>query len=215
MDPFRFGTEFVYTLLVVILCLLIYFQTKEIYSLSKYKGIKFFRSTFLFFALAYIFRFLILLFQLVVVNVNLHIPGRVLMPYSLLFTSYLSTMAIIFLIYSVIWKRLKIKNFVAWSNLVALGISIYSFLTHSHTALIIAQSVLLLGGLVITFFAYRKAKKLPKMFTVYLLIFFFWVLNLFSLGPKRFLSIEIIITSNVLSLVLFIIIYFKVRKWAC
>ncbi len=58
IDPTMLAVELGYTLIVVFICFIIYFKTREIYDLTKYEGIEYFRNTFLFFGLAYIFRFL-------------------------------------------------------------------------------------------------------------------------------------------------------------
>ncbi|MCK5698593.1 MAG: hypothetical protein KAH93_02010, partial [Candidatus Aenigmarchaeota archaeon] len=53
IDPIGFGIELAYTFIVVVLCFLVYYKTREIYDLTGYKGIKYFRRAFLFFGLAY------------------------------------------------------------------------------------------------------------------------------------------------------------------
>ena len=58
-NPIRLIPELIYTTIIVIFCYLIYHKTKEIYNLTKYKGIHYFRNTFLFFALAYASRFIL------------------------------------------------------------------------------------------------------------------------------------------------------------
>ena len=51
-----FGTEIIYSFIIISCSLMIYFGTKELYKLSSHEGIKYFRQSFLFFALAYFFR---------------------------------------------------------------------------------------------------------------------------------------------------------------
>ena len=58
-DPTRFAVEIIYTLLIVVLCFLVYFRTKNIFDLTKHRGIQYFRNAFLFFGLAYSARLLI------------------------------------------------------------------------------------------------------------------------------------------------------------
>ena len=50
------GSEIIYSFVIIVCSLMIYFATKELYELSKHKGIKYFRLSFLFFAIAYFFR---------------------------------------------------------------------------------------------------------------------------------------------------------------
>ena len=61
------SSEIIYSFVIIFCSLLVYFGTKEIYELSSHKGIKYFREAFLFFAIAYFFRFLIkvILFHLI------------------------------------------------------------------------------------------------------------------------------------------------------
>ena len=51
-----FGSELIYSFVIILCSLMVYFGTKELYELSSYKGIKYFREAFLFFAIAYAFR---------------------------------------------------------------------------------------------------------------------------------------------------------------
>lgn len=44
----RLGTEVIYSFVIIVCSLMIYFGTKELYELSSYKGIKYFRQAFLF-----------------------------------------------------------------------------------------------------------------------------------------------------------------------
>ena len=44
--------ELTFATIIVVASLIIYLRTKELYELSEHKGIKYFRNTFLFFALA-------------------------------------------------------------------------------------------------------------------------------------------------------------------
>ncbi len=213
MNPLRFQTELIYTLIVLILCLLIYLSTRELYNLAKHKGIGFFRNTFLFFMLAYIFRFIFSLFQLILISSEEFIHPRTFMPIALLFTSYLSTMAILFLTYSVVWKKLNIKNFTAIANIIAIAFAISVFFTQAHIMLIVLQAILLIMGLIVGFVTKKKSKKHPRMFVVYLLLMFFWILNFVSIRPNRFFHIGWAITTNLISIILFTIIYLKVRKW--
>src|SRR3989339_145081 len=51
-----FMLEILYSFVIIVCSLMIYFGTKELYELSSHKGIKYFRLSFLFFAIAYFFR---------------------------------------------------------------------------------------------------------------------------------------------------------------
>ena len=105
-----FGTEIIYSFIIIICSLMIYFGTRELYELTSHKGIKYFRQAFLFFALAYFFRSFIK-FTLTYFNVGqiFNIYPRTfyfgLGQITLFIFMYFSAMAIFYLLYSVMWKK--------------------------------------------------------------------------------------------------------------
>ena len=60
---------------------------------------------------------------------------------------------------------------------------------------------------------HKKGKKILPMRAVYLLISIFWLINLFVLGPRRFLPFELKLALQIISVIVFFIIYYKVAKW--
>jgi len=102
------GTELFYSFIIIVCSLIIYFGTKELYKLSSHKGIKYFRQAFLFFAIAYFFRgfikFIVIYFDingiLELSPITFGITG---LTTQFLFV-YFSSMAIFYLLYSVIQK---------------------------------------------------------------------------------------------------------------
>ncbi|MBU0979629.1 MAG: hypothetical protein KJ709_02390 [Nanoarchaeota archaeon] len=213
-DPMMFVPEVTYTLIVVVLCLIIYLKTREIYDLTKHRGIYYFRNTFLFFGLAYVFRFFFYLFHLTQMALQLDIPRRVIGPASLVLTGYLSTMAILYLVYSSLWKRLGDKKFLILSNLAAAIISVIALMTKSPYIITIAQAVLLAAALITGYFLYKKSKKFYELLVLYLLLSIFWITSLLNLGQRVFMPFELRLGMQLISIVVFIIIYLKVAKWA-
>ena len=106
-----FGTEVIYSFVIIACSLMVYFATKELDELSSYKGINYFRKAFLFFALAYFFRTLIK-FILVFFNIPriLEFSPKFLGPISLFLFMYFSSIAIFYLLYSVVWKKMGINS---------------------------------------------------------------------------------------------------------
>jgi len=209
IDPTRLAVELGYTLIVVSLC----FKTREIYDLTKHKGIKYFRITFLFFGLAYLFRFLSILFILMKITFDIYLPIHIFKIFSMFFVGYFSTMAILSLTYSTIWKKLQIKHILLLFNAIAVLISCIAFISMSHSPLILSQAVLLSFTVIMATRSYSKSRKISPLFILYILFFLFWIVNLFILGPKRFLPIEIQIALQVVSIAVIGIIYHKVTKW--
>jgi hypothetical protein len=215
IDPTKLGAELGYTLIVVFLCFMIYFKTREIYDLSKHEGINYFRITFLFFALAYIFRFL----HIFSILVNLTFDNDLLMdvfrifPFSLVLNGYFSTLAILSLIYSIIWKKLHIRHTLLLFNAIAILISCIAFISRSPSILILAQAVLLIFTIILACYFYIRSRKFSQLFILYVLFLLFWVVNLFALGTRRFIPFEIQTAFQIISIAMIGIIYYKVARW--
>ncbi len=213
IDPTKLIAELGYTLIVVFLCFMIYFKTIEIYDLTKHEGINYFRITFLFFGLAYIFRFLDILFMLVTVTFDTHSLIGIfrIFPVSLVLNGYFSTLAILSLTYSIIWKKLNIKHTLLLFNAIAILISGIAFISRSPVFLILAQAVLLIFTILIACFI--KSRKFSQLFRLYVLFLLFWIVNLLALGPRRFLPFEIQTAFQIISIAVIGIIYYRVAKW--
>jgi hypothetical protein len=215
IDPTKLAAELGYTLIVVFLCFMIYFKTREIYDLSKHEGINYFRITFLFFALAYIFRFLHIFSMLVGITFDTDSLMEIfrIFPFSQVFYGYFSTLAILSLKYSIIWKKLYIKHTLLLFNAIAILISGIAFISRLPFILIIAQVVLLIFTIILTCYFYIKSRKFSQLFILYVLFLLFWVVNLFALGPRRFIPFEIQTAFQIISIAVIGIIFYKVAKW--
>lgn len=206
-DPSRFGIELLFSVIVVFLCLFIYYKTKDMYELSKHKGIKYFRVTFLLFGLAYFFRFLTSVIFITTLAFDFFIPKSYYAPLVMIPVGYVSTLALFYLIYGVFYKKIKYSTFIVFSNIVSVLVALISFLSHSPFILLAVQLPLILF---FVFFMLTK-KKGPR--TLYILISIFWLLSLLMLGPKRNMPIEVILVLELISVLIFILIYKKVSKW--
>ena len=219
IDPTRLAVELGYTTIVVSLCFMIFFKTREIYDLTKHKGIKYFRITFLFFGLAYLFRFLSILFVLIKVTFDIYLPIHISKIFPMAFVGYFSTMAILSLTYSILWKKLQINHtfsnhiFILF-NVIAVTISGIAFFSRSPSILVLAQAVLLIfTSIIIACYFFSNSRKTSRLYMLYILFFLFWIVNLIALGPGRFLPFEIQTVFQVISIVVIGIIYYKVAKW--
>lgn len=212
-DPVRFGSEFAYTAIIVFLCFLIYYKTKEIYDLTKHKGIHYFRNTFLFFGLAYISRFILHLLLIANATLDIYLPRRFLMPIMMVPVGYLSTMALFYLMYSLVWRKISNKHFIIFSNLFAVLFSIVAFVSKSPYIISILQLILLVFTIIISFTIFKKKKRVSQTRILYLLVILFWIINLIVLSPKRFFLFDVKILFQILSVVIFILIYYKIVKW--
>lgn len=214
-DPIRFGVELTYTLIAAVLFFLIFFRTKEFYSLSKYKGILFFRSAFLWFALSYLLRFLLILSKL---YFDRPPSGffRAIFPANLLFVSYFSSLGIVFLIFSITWKHLNSDNLVLFGHIISAFFAIIIFLTNSPEILMYFQIFLLIVATVLGLIFDNKSSKSNKASqtrVLYFLLLLSWLLNIWMLTPGWFFSNEIKSLFQFFSLIVFVTIYYKVSRW--
>jgi len=219
IDPTRLAVELAYTLIVVFLCFTIYYKTREIFDLTKHEGIKYFRITFLFFGLAYISRFISVLLKLIVITFDIYFPMHIFGIFPLVFIGYFSTMAILSLTYSILWKKLHInhtfsKHIFLLFNIIAVLISGIAFFSRSSSILTLAQAILLIfTSIIIAYYFFSNSRKISRLYILYILFFLFWIVNLFALSPRKFIPFEIQTVFQIISIVVIGIIYYKVAKW--
>jgi len=209
---FGFGIEFAYTIIIFIFCFIIYFKTKEIYNLTNHKGIQLFRTAFLLFGLSYVARFLTHMLMLTGRAFDIFMPFRGFFPFVLFIVTYLSTLAILYLIYGKLWKNIRKEHFLIFSNTLALSLSLLALMHRSQIIIIIFQTILLIFGIILIVYHQDPHKKFTQTNLLYMLLLVFWLLNLFVLEPRGF-PFEIKITFYALSVLIFVIIYHKVHKW--
>lgn len=212
------GIELIYSFVIIICSLMIYHATKEMYELSSHKGIKYFRQSFLFFAIAYFFRYFILS-VLFFFNVHevLEISPGFLGWVSIFVFLYSSSMAIFYLLYSVMWKkwnesRLKIYLFNTLALVIALiGASFANIATYLGINLFLLAFIIF-----VILIAYKDSNKKQKgkgLYFIYLLLSIFWILNIIDILIPRFLQIYQLLI-YLISILLFMVILYKVLKRA-
>ena len=190
-NPAMFIIETIVTLIFIGICFAIYFKTRESYELTKYEGLKYFRNAFLLFGISYILSFLssIALFSRVIFGVTL--PREIFGTLFILPLGYLSTMAILYLIYSTVWKKFENKKTMLISHIVAIILTITTFITRSHMILVLLQSILFILAIVLGL----------------------WLTNLFMIGRGIEPHHDVELVIQILSLGAYAFIYHKISKW--
>ena len=102
----NFLIELVYSIIVMLSCLIIYLKTSEIYKLTSHKGIKYFRMTFLFFGISYFLRFFTKMFLLGLIFTGTALHARQFISLTSLLLLYTSFMATLYLLYGLSRKTL-------------------------------------------------------------------------------------------------------------
>jgi hypothetical protein len=211
-----FGTEIIYSFVIILCSLMIYFGTKELYELSSYGGIKYFRKAFLFFGIAYFFRSFIK-FLLSYFNIRriIDFAPSIFGDLSLLFFMYFSSMAVFYLIYSLMWKRWGDSRKIYLFHVISLVISVIVILLNS-TVVYLWVNILMLLFVIIAFYISNKEQKKKKknnLYAIYALLFVFWILNVIDiLIPDFFQNVQLFIYT--VSIGIFLTILYKVLKRA-
>lgn len=205
MNPSGFALEFFYSILVLFIFIFLFYKTKHIFSLTRHKGIKYFRLSFLFFALSFFTRFLFFLIRLIVYNTNIHIPGRTLSFLSLVFVSYFSTIAICYLIYSTLWREINHIIFFIFANLLSIVSILLFYFRNSFIFFIFIQLFLVVSLIFV------NPKK--KVQFIYPLISLFWIFNLAIFHTRKFFVYETKLIFQIFSLFLLGYLVYKILKW--
>ena len=207
-------TEFIYFLLVTILSLYIFFKTKEIYELTRHRGIYHFRNIFLYFAIAHMFR----LMQVVIVFSSEIFGARpfpmIFQPLNFFLVSYFGTLAILSAVISAYTREINVKTNVLNLLLhsIALASSFLVVLIFSYPMLILLQTVTFLVALIMILVKSRKGPKLLSQNKItYVLLFIFWALSTLAF-VRRLFPREVKIPLYLLSVGVFFSIFLRVRK---
>jgi hypothetical protein len=209
-----FGAEIIYSFVIIICSLMVYIGTKELYELSSYKGIRYFRQAFLFFAIAYFFRsFIKFITDYFKINQIIDFSPMMLGQFSLLLFIYFSSMAVFYLIYSLMWKKWNgsSKKIYIFHTL-ALLISIISISLRSSLIYLSLNIFLLLFVIIISFISNREQRrKKNNLHVIYTLLFIFWFFNVIDILVPDFLgNIQLFI--YLISSGIFLTILYKVLR---
>ncbi len=204
--------EIIFSIIIISLCLLIFFKTKDLYNLSKYEGIKYFRNTFIYFSIAFLCR-LVLSFNIFINGFRFQNQFPILVL-SLVFM-FSSFMAILSLGASVFYKEIKNINNSKNLELNLLLITIISiclFIIFKNPLLIIYSQLIIIfisvGGLIV----HHNKISISKIKVVYLLLFLFWSINLLMINPTHLLY-KFRFILYLLAILIFSIISYKTIKY--
>jgi len=173
-----------YGLLISIICFIIVSKAHRLYHLSFYEGIRYFRNAFLFFGIAFIFRYIIGGFA----NFGI-ISTDFLVPITILFEFFL-LMAGFFLLYSLIWKRIEgsegsfssiLNSRILIFYVMAFIITILDYVWGGYYFMFLSQIIIFICAAIISYINYYKNGKkrgfLKFYFLAMILALVAWVLN--------------------------------------
>jgi len=214
------STEIIYSFIIIVCSLMIYFGTKELYELSSHKGIKYFRKSFLLFALAYFFRTFIKFFVFYfnsqgILSISPRLLNPIISQITLIFFMYFNSMAIFYLLYSVNWKKWNHENRIYLFHLISIILSLFSILSSNPYSYLIVNFLLLIFVIIAVYTSYKESKKKIKknhnLYIIYVLLLFFWILNIVEIFVPSFLqTFQLFLYLS--SLGVFLTILYKVIK---
>lgn len=209
--------EMIYSFVIIFCSLMIYYVTKEMYELSSHKGIKYFRYSFLFFAIAYFLRTFIK-FLLVYFGVNniILLNPRFIGQLSLFFFIYAGSVAVFYLVYSLVYNKWKfINGNVYLIHLISILFSAIIIIYNNVDFFIWLNLALFLLASFSIYAAHIEGRKHKKkkngLILIYVLLVAFWVLNIIDIVIPNFLGgIQLLI--YLFSIGIFLTIFYKVIK---
>ena len=205
-----FVSELIYTILVVVICFAIHYKTKESYELTKHEGIKHFRNAFLLFGYSYVVRLLFSLVMFSTFTFDLILPRQIAGVLFILPMSFLSTLAIFYLLASSFWKNFTQKQIHLFGLILAALLAVVSVLTNSNDVLTLLQFAFLIIYVAISFVTESKVFKVK---TLSLLVFIFWIASLWALSPRPRLPLELLSLLQLMSLLVLAAVYVRLSKW--
>jgi hypothetical protein len=210
------GIELIYSFVIIICSLMIYYSTKEMYELSSYKGIKYFRYAFLFFAIAYLFKSFIKILLVYfgasrIIDINPGFIGLI----TLFVFMYFSSLAVFYLVYSLMWKKWNSKlGILGIFYILSIAIAFISITTR-EIAVLLGVNLFILAIAIFGMYATHKESKYKKkrsnLYAIYTLLFVFWILNIIEVLIPNFLQFYQILV-YLASLGVFLTILYKVLK---
>lgn len=203
-----------YSILVFVICFILYYKLRSIYKLTEYHGLHYFSNTFLFLGLAYFLRFVVFVFTHSSEPAEFE-DFRNLMIFSMAFMVYSSSTSILYLIYSLTWKITEVFRNEALLHSLAVILTVMSLLSRPGSTLLI-QAVLLvvlLFAIVLNYKKYDTERKtmLGRIYPLYILTFFFWILNLL-VSLRLFVPFEFRFVIYGLSILILLVIAYRVLR---
>jgi cbb3-type cytochrome oxidase subunit 1 len=125
---------------------------------------------------------------------------------------YFSSMAVLYLLYSVMWKKWNEKS-IYFFHIIALVLAAITLISRSHLMPFLINAVLLIFVIVITIISYnQKSKKENILHITYLLLSIFFILNIMDILIPRFLETYRLLIYLASSGIFLTILYKVLRK---
>ncbi len=201
--------DFAYFLAIFLLSLSVYVQTRKLHKYSAHKGIRYFRSSFLYLSMIYLFRFTILNTELL--SDLLAGSATAIIQASSFLVIYFSFTAIFSLISSFSWRKF---NFISDNRLLlaSLFLACIAFFARFPEILLAAGVVAVVFLSLKAYDNYQKKKRVfSLLFIIYVLLVFFILFDLLP-ATQELVPFEVRLAGYVGSVLVFLFINVKVKK---
>jgi len=211
----KFVLEYFYASIISLISLTILIKTDKYFRLSLHNGLRYFRNAFLFYGLAFFWKFILADFT------NLNILSVFISQFIF---EYLLIMGGLFLLYSLIWKKLDIHK-ITYSSLlnsriilfhiVAIILALIDSVLESYKLLFFSQILIFSLSLFLSFKNYKKNEKkspISKFYTIALSLgLIAWILNFFTAIFFHWNTL-LLVDIGVLNIIFFILVLFSIFK---
>ena len=208
--PIEFvATELLYFLVISGICIYIFLKTKEYYDLTKHGGIYFFRFTFLYFALAFLFR-MTGAAVIMLDGIDIFRLPRNWLVYNLAFVCFFSMLAVLSLAVTVFSRKIKmrVENLHTILIFVAVLATIMVLWANSYSLLILIQA----GILVLTAVIALISRNLTFNRANFLILFMLWLINVVLLFRFLAVPIDVRLIMYSISITFFLLLLSRVVK---
>ena len=176
--------ETLYLLFIVVPALFIFLKTFNIYKFSRYKGLKYFSYAFLYLALGFFVRYIVMISK--IIQGNLQTISR--FDYFTMTMEFLLVLAGLFFFYSMVWQNFEKKHFnknnisLAVIYLIGFAIAIGDSILREFILMYSSQIILFFMASVISLIKYFKKKNnfLQMYFVSMTLFMIVWIINLIA-----------------------------------
>lgn len=211
--------KLIYGLIIGIICAVIVVKTHKLYHLSLHEGIRYFRNAFLFYGIAFIIRYIfsgIGFFENI--DPNYYSVIRILFEFFLIMGGF-------FLLYSLLWKRLRNPSKDIFSSLLnaniiifyimAFSIALLDYLWGVYYFMFFSQIILFGFAAVISYVNYlkkgKKGKFLKFYFVAMILSLAAWLLNAITALYFNW-NQGVLINVYILNIVIFLLFLYGVMR---
>ena len=176
--------KILYGIILVVICLVIVARSHRLFKLSSYEGIRYFRNAFLFYAIAFIFRYILDSFiSYGIIDMGYTNLIRIVFEFFLIIAGF-------FLLYSLLWKRIEGSrgSFSSILNLrilvfygMAFIITILDYTWNTYYFMFFSQIIIFICAAIISYINYirngRKGRFLKFYFLAMILALISGILN--------------------------------------